>query len=111
MWKNTKTLSLSRTRKFRTSSEAKGEKKALHNFRIVMAEFNMDHQRRIQDISKAGSWIVIKLLRSGGDQVNIDAGNMLLYGLPLDSSQKANLEVQISPRGEGQTSMYIHLGE
>lgn len=75
--------------------------------RIVMAEFNMDRQRRTQDISRSGSWVVLKLLRSGGDQANIDAGNCVLHGVPLDSAQRALLEDQrCSPRA-GPTSMYI----
>jgi hypothetical protein len=67
---------------------------------IAMAEFNMERQRRMQDISKSGSWIVLKLLRAGGDQANIDAGNVVMHGVPLDSTQRAILEEQrLSPRG------------
>jgi hypothetical protein len=55
--------------------------------RIIASFFDVISDRhKIFDICKSGRWIVVKLLRSGGDRVNIDAGRIYMHGVPLNRS-------------------------
>lgn len=58
------------------------------DLRIAMYGYNMLKQHRKETISRTGRYIVLKLLSSGGERVNIDVRYIITRGVPIRPEEK-----------------------